>query len=119
MSCRLHIPSKTRCSQLTRDLPAEELKEWRLRKADANFYISQVLLVDEEFDRAWEELRAALDMKADLLPPYDRQLAEIHFQLGRVHNLREDYAESAESYQSAAEVFQKRIGKQAKRRSSV
>lgn len=83
----------------------EAEKEWKRKVGDAQYYIGQLLIVDEEYDKALEELTNSFGTKSEVVPEYSRELADIHYQIGRTHFLKDDYKLAVESYNKVVEIM--------------
>ncbi|CAD5223433.1 unnamed protein product [Bursaphelenchus okinawaensis] len=88
---------------------ATEKKEWSRKLADAVFGVGQLMIIDEQFDVALDELSKALEIKKEVLDEVDRELAECHHEIARVLNLKEEFPKATEHYQHAFDVINKRI----------
>ncbi|KAI6217327.1 SHNi-TPR domain-containing protein [Aphelenchoides fujianensis] len=86
------------------EMTDEAAKKWRLKLSDApstNWTTST--------KKAKEEFLKALEGKKELLPADDRQIAELQFQIGKVHFLLDAYADARPFFEDAKEVIQQNI----------
>ncbi|CAD5232488.1 unnamed protein product [Bursaphelenchus xylophilus] len=87
----------------------QEKKVWIRRLADASVGIGQLMIIDEQYDLALEELNNALTGKKEVLDEFDREIAEVQAEIARVLSLKEEFKLASQSYQDALNVIQKSI----------
>ena len=79
----------------------EQDKTWELNKADVLFYLADVSLVNDDFDKAIDDLNAALKLQEKHLAHNDRVLAQTYLYLARAYKAKDDYKNAADYYKLA------------------
>lgn len=83
-----------------------QTQEAQLKLAEVSLLLGEVSLESDQYDKAVEDFTTCLKLREAWLPPDDRRLAEIHFQLGLAHTLAKTFDEAVEEYCAAKCVLE-------------
>ncbi|KAM6219598.1 nuclear autoantigenic sperm protein [Rhynchocyon petersi] len=87
----------------------QETKEAQLYAAQAHLKLGEVSVESENYLQAVEEFQACLTLQEQYLEPYDRLLAETHYQLGLAFGYNSQYDEAVAQFSKSIDVIEKRM----------
>uniref|UniRef100_A0A1B6MEU3 Tetratricopeptide SHNi-TPR domain-containing protein n=1 Tax=Graphocephala atropunctata TaxID=36148 RepID=A0A1B6MEU3_9HEMI len=79
--------------------------------AETYLYLGEVALESENYNNAIEDMKKCVDIQGKILPPYHRDIAETHFQLGVAHSLCNEFDEAITNFKISSDILETRIGK--------